>query len=300
MRSKEDIKKRIKRVPVNINTRIDKEVLGDILNVLEKSRRELPASSWSDTWRPIMKNNITKLAAAAFVVALLVGVCQIDSTRTAFAHTTKVVSTGLAGLKAFILDMKTREPELPSAVSPADSSKQEDTFVVRSIQANVRTISVEGEQQDLQYFFETEGIEMIPAGNNSNTWYTRIDPDQTERFINLAQTADGLRLISAPSLMVAEGHEGIIGIDETEGQDAVALSLAAAIEEDSDSVDLSFCFLHGQDGFEIPSLRISTDDAVLFRLVTTESAQNEQDDQDRNNEQNDILVLVQVRVFSQN
>ena len=250
-------------------------------------------------WRIIMKNDITKLAAAALIIALLVGICQIDATRVAFARTTKVVSTGLAGLKAFILDMKTREPEPPSAVPHADSNEQEIAFQGRSIMANVRTFSVEAQQGDLQEFFETESIEWASTGDNSNTWYAKLDSGKTERLIGLSTAATGIKLTSSPGLVVREGEEGIIGIAGSEEQNDVALALVATVPDNSGSIDLSLSFLKGQSGFEIPSIRIDKEEAVLFRLVTTASSPNEQNEQDDFSGQDYILVLVKVKVFPQ-
>ena len=251
-------------------------------------------------WRTIMKTKITKLAAAVIVVVLLVGVYQIDATRAAFARTTKIMSTGLAGLKAFILDMKTRESGPPSAVPPADSSKKKTAFEGWSILANVQTFSIESKQRDLQNFLKTEGIEWILMKNNPNTWYAKLNSGKTERFVGLTKATSGLKLISSPAIMVREGEEGIIGVVGTEGQDAAALALVATVSDNGDTVDLSISFLHNQNGFEIPNLRINTDDAVLFRLVTEQSAQNQQKGRDRSDEHNDMLVMVQIKVFSQN
>jgi hypothetical protein len=293
MRPTKDLRKRIKEVPLSTNAEKDKEVLADVLNALEESRTTQSAAHRPSIWRFIMKNNITRLAAAVFVIAAVVGVAQLDGTRAAFAGTARVVATGLAGLKEFIRDIRTREPQPPSAVVPADLGKQEAVFEGRSILANVRTISVEGDQNGLQDFFEKEGIELAPAGNAANTWYAKLDPGRTERFIGLIQAVPGFKLLSLPSLMVKEGQEAIIGIAGAGEPDATALALVATVPDDDESIDLSFSFLQGQSGFEIPSLRIDTDDAVLFRLVTT----GKRNSQDGPGGQDCILVLVKTKVF---
>jgi hypothetical protein len=293
MRPKEDIKKRIKSVPVNTSAERDKQVLDDVLNALEQTRKELPASSRPNVWRAIMRNNITRLAAAVFVIVVFVGVAQLDSARAALAGTARVVSTGLAGLKEFIRDMRTREPQPPPAVAPADSGKQEAAFEGRSILATVRTISVEGNHKGLQDFFEKEGIEFAPAGNAANTWYAKLDPGRTDRFIGLIQSAAGFKLMSSPSLMVKEGQEGLIGIAGAGESDATALALVATVPDDGESIDLSFSFLQGDSGFEIPRLRINADEAVLFRLV----AADKQNDRNGSGGQDCTLVLVKTKVF---
>ena len=294
MRPKEDIKKRIGSVPVNTSAKRDKQVLDDVLNALEQSRKELPASSRPTVWRIIMKNNVTRLAAAVFVIAAVVGVAQFDSARAAFAGTARVVATGLAGLKEFIRDMRTREPQPPSAAVPAKPDEQQTAVQGNRIFASVQVFSVQPGQDGLRKFFETEGIELTPAGSSPNTSYARLGPEKTERLIELMGKAEGIERLSSPSLMILEGQEGVMGIAGAGEPDATALALVATIPDDGENIDLSFSFLQGQSGFEIPSLRINTDEAVLFRLVTAGPTQDKQ-----NAGQDSILVLVKAKVFSQ-
>ncbi len=297
MRPTEDIKKRIESVPVNTSAERDKQVLDDVLNALEQSRKDLPASSRPTVWRIIMKNNVTRLAAAVFVIALLVGVSQLDGARAAFAGTARVVATSLAGLKEFIRDMRTREPQPPSAVVPAQPGEQQTAVQGNRIFASVQVFSVQPGQQDLQKFFQTEGIELAPAGNSPNTSYAKLGPEKTGRFIEWMGRAEGIERLSSPSLMILEGQEGVMGIAGAGEPDATALALVATVPNDGDSIDLSFSFLQGQNGFEIPSLRINTDETVLFRLVVKEPAQDKQNDQDASAGQDSILVLVKTKVF---
>lgn len=299
MRPTEDVRKLVKNVPLNTNVQRDDEILNDVLNTFEQSQNTKSAYTQPSLWRIIMKSKASKFAAAAFVVALIVGVCQIDATRTAFARTTKMVSTGLAGLKAIILEMKTREPESPPAVPPADSNEREAAFQGRSIMANVYTFSVEAKQRDLREFFEAENIEWAPTGDNSNTRYAKLDPDKTKSLIGLSTSAAGIKLTSSPGLMVREGEEGIIGITGSEKQDDVALALVATVPDNGESIDLSLSFLNGQSGFEIPSIRIDKDDVLLFRLVTTLPSPDEQNKQNGSDDQAYILVLVKVKILLQ-
>lgn len=286
-----------KKARVKTTTKLDERIVNDALLNQEYLKKTQSAVSQPSIWRIIVKNNTKKIVAAAFIVALFVGIYQIDSARAAFTRTTKMLSTGLAGLKAFILDMKTREPEQPSVVPPADSNEQGATYKGQSILANVYTFSVEANQGDLQKFFEAESIEWAPTWDNSNTWYAELDPDKTKILIGLSNSAIGIKLKSSPGLMVREGEEGIIGIAGSEEQDNVALALVATVPDDSESIDLSLSFLNGQSGFEISSIRIDKDDAVLFRLLDTASSPDEQNEQDDFYEQDYRLVLVKVKVF---
>lgn len=292
MRPMEDIKKRIESVPLNTIADRDKQVLEDVMNALAQSKKEQPASSRPTVWRIIMKNNVTKLAAAVFVIALLVGVAQLDDARAAFVGTARVVATGLAGLKEFIRDMRTHEPQPPSIAAPNKPSEQAAAQGNR-IFAGVQVFSVQAGQKDLQTFFEKEGVELVPAGGSPNTSYTKLGPEKTERFIELAGRAEGIRRLSSPNLMILEGQEGVMGIAGAGEPDATALALVATVPNDGNGIDLSFSFLQGESGFEIPKLRVNTDEAVLFRLVTPD----QKNSQDNSAGQGCILVLVKTKVF---
>jgi hypothetical protein len=77
MRSADDIKKSIKNLNIAANTERHKRVLGDLLKLMEKSKKEQPQAYQPTVWRIIMKSRMTKLAAAAvIIVAVLVGVIQ--------------------------------------------------------------------------------------------------------------------------------------------------------------------------------------------------------------------------------
>lgn len=293
MRLMEDIKKRIESIPLNTSSERDKQVLDDVLNVLEQTRKEKPVSFRSTLWKIVMKNNFTKLAAAVFVIALLVGVVRFDGARTAFAGTVKVVATGLAGLREFIRDMRTREPQPPSAAAPDRAGEQQAAAQGNRIFAGVQVFSVQTGQKDLQAFFEKEGIELVPAGGNPDTSYAKLGPEKTGRFIEWVDKADGIERLSSPSLMVLEGQEGVMGIAGAGEPDATALALVATIPNDGNGIDLSFSFLQDESGFEIPKLRVNTDEAVLFRLVTPDQKNSREDSAGHGC----TLVLVKTKVF---
>jgi hypothetical protein len=296
MRPKEDINKRIGSVPVNTNAERDKQVLNDVLYAWEKSREAQSAAPQPNIWRIIMKSNIAKLTAAAVIAVVLVGTYQLGGARAAFAQTTRAVMTGLAGLKEFILDMRTREPQPPDSVPPAEPGKQNSDVQGKRLLANVRVFSVEAGQENLRDFFEREGIELAPAGNNPNTWYAKLDPGKTERFIELTNTAGGIKLQSSPSVMLLEGQEGTIGIIGGEKQDAIALALVGTVPDNSGRIELSVSFLHGERGFEIPNLEIGKDEAVLFRLAATDPTGEK--DRDNPDGEKSVLVLIRTKVFS--
>jgi len=59
---------------------MDRRILGDALAAMKQTERAIPTTSRSDLWRTIMKSRITKLAAAAVIIAAVwVGLTIIES-----------------------------------------------------------------------------------------------------------------------------------------------------------------------------------------------------------------------------
>ena len=88
MKSVKDIKQSIKELTVKSSDEIHNRVLGKLLNMLGKSKKQTSVIQPS-IWRIIMKSRITKLAAtAAVIVAVLIGINQfggsIDGTSVAY------------------------------------------------------------------------------------------------------------------------------------------------------------------------------------------------------------------------
>jgi len=301
MRPAEDIEKSIRNVSINTNTEKDKQVLDDILNTMDKSQKDHSAASQSRIWRIVMRNRITKLTAAVFVVAVLVGVYQLGGPRAAFARTTRVVRTTLADLREFASNFRERKPDkyiYESNLPPAEPARPNPDIQCTIISARVQEFSAVGVQDDLLDFLDSEGIELDPAGNYPDMSYARLDPDKAEHFIDFACAGDDLKPMSSLKLMLEEGHVGTIGSFGGEGQDVVALALAATVMDDDGLIELSFSFLHGQSGFEMPSLEIETDEVVLLRLVGTAETEDNSNDEDAPDSENVIFVLIRIEVIS--
>lgn len=69
MRPTENIEKLIKNIDIDTNAKIDEEVLGDVVEAFEKSKVKKISAIEQNIWRIIMKSRITKLAAAAVMIA---------------------------------------------------------------------------------------------------------------------------------------------------------------------------------------------------------------------------------------
>jgi len=90
MRLTEDIEKLIKNVNIETNAPKDKEVLGDIVEAFEQSKKKESANAQTNFWRIIMRSRMTKLAAAVVIIIVaIIGVNQfggsIDVAGVAFA-----------------------------------------------------------------------------------------------------------------------------------------------------------------------------------------------------------------------
>jgi hypothetical protein len=77
MKPAKNIKKIIKRSDVTTGSKVDKRILGGALDGLEKLNQAKLAGTRPNIWRTIMKSRITKLAAAAVIIAaVFIGVYQ--------------------------------------------------------------------------------------------------------------------------------------------------------------------------------------------------------------------------------
>jgi len=289
MRTAKDIEELIRNRSFRAGPDLHRRTIDDALDAQDRSKRAALAEHRPNVWRIIMKSNTRKLAAAVFVVALSVGVYELGGPRAAFARTTRVVRTSLAGLREFAWNLRERKPEKHMYESDLPPARQSSGTLCTIISARVQEYSLVGARGDLPDFLETEDIEFLPAGDSLNASYAVLDSDRVERFADFAGADESLTLRSSPSLMLREGHEGTLGIVGAEDQDVVALSLLATVQDEGERIVLSFSFLRGHDGFELPSLDIKIGDAILFRFDPAARAGNTEDE---------TLVLVRIKVQS--
>jgi outer membrane lipoprotein-sorting protein len=90
MRPAENIEKRIQNVPIQTSAKRDKEVLDDVLDTLEKSKKTQPAAAGQNIWRIIMQSKKVKLTVAAIIfIVIMLGIhylnTPLDGASTAFA-----------------------------------------------------------------------------------------------------------------------------------------------------------------------------------------------------------------------
>ena len=72
MRPTENIEKLIKNINIDTNVKTDEAVLGEVVEAFEKSKVKKTSAIEQNIWRIIMKNKITKLAAAAVIIVSVI------------------------------------------------------------------------------------------------------------------------------------------------------------------------------------------------------------------------------------
>jgi hypothetical protein len=71
MNSAEKIKRLFAKSDVIVNSKVDDRIINDALTAIDKFEKAEPISAEPNIWRIIMKNRITKLAAAGVVIVIL-------------------------------------------------------------------------------------------------------------------------------------------------------------------------------------------------------------------------------------
>jgi hypothetical protein len=76
MRPADDIEKSIKNLNITAPAEMRQRVLGDLLKLMEESKKKRPSAYQPIVWRIIMKSRVTKFAAAAVTIAALLAGIQ--------------------------------------------------------------------------------------------------------------------------------------------------------------------------------------------------------------------------------
>ena len=97
----EKIEKLIKNIDIDTNAKTDKAVLEDVLKAFENSKK--PAAPQPNFWRIVMKNPITKLAAAAvIIIAVVLSITILEKSVTP-AYAIEQTTAALANIKTIIV-----------------------------------------------------------------------------------------------------------------------------------------------------------------------------------------------------
>jgi hypothetical protein len=153
MKPTENIEEAIKQ-DLNFTASADlhDRMLNDVLNAQEKSRKECSSVVWPNLRRIVMKSSITKLTAAAvIVVAVLIGISQIDNSNVAWAEVAQKIDQTLTYTCRVHLRDYTHEEE------PVDI----DAVVYGSTEhGQKQDVSMNGKLLKHTYFLPAEKVEI--------------------------------------------------------------------------------------------------------------------------------------------
>ncbi len=94
MRPAEDIDKLIKKLRYKADAEAHDRILGNVMQALEKKEKQKSGVIAPNIWRTIMKNPVTKIAAAAvIIIAVFFGLNQIIGSTPAFAEIVRLFLT---------------------------------------------------------------------------------------------------------------------------------------------------------------------------------------------------------------
>ncbi len=289
MRSAKNVEKFIKRVCLKASDQMHERTLNDALAAQEKSSKTKSAKLEPNIWRTIMKSHITKFATAAVLItAVLIGIYAFEGPRVALARTTEAMRVKLSALKEIIIQMRKRErtqetakPTSRARIRHIETGKSSNSF-------QYDLFLVQGKQEDLRSFFQKEDIEFTPTTNSANVSYTVLASDKADGFIAFSKSDEELKLLASPRLQIIGGESGIIGTED------LALAVASTLVDDNEHIDLSFSFHDGETGVEVTSVRIKTEEAILIRVLRTESVRGD----NGSKEENDIFILILTKLLS--
>ncbi len=129
MRPSENVEKLIKKLRYKADPKTRNRILCNVLQELDKSKKQKSAATGPNIWRIIMKSKITKLAAAAvIIIAVLAGLPFInwDGSGVALAD----VLDRIEQAQAFIYKMKMTMTGVMQPGMPAGKIEMESTITV--------------------------------------------------------------------------------------------------------------------------------------------------------------------------
>ncbi len=123
MRPSENIEKLIKNINIDTNAKIDEAVLGEVVEVFEKSKDKKTSATEQNIGRIIMKSKITKIAAAAVIIVAVILVLTITGGREIASVSWAEVIEKVEQIPALSFDMTTEitYPENEKLTIPSEN-----------------------------------------------------------------------------------------------------------------------------------------------------------------------------------
>ncbi|MHC4085149.1 MAG: redoxin domain-containing protein [Planctomycetota bacterium] len=157
MKSTKNIEKLIQKINVTPDARMDQKTLDDVLLAQEKSKKTSSADTSPNIWRIIIKNKMTKYAAAAVVIiAVLIGVKIItDSDK----------DNGQAIVGKQDITQKEIVPESPKGIKPELEKKFEAKLAAEKLVAELK---------DVEQMFAASDVAGLVYMLDKGQWESRI------------------------------------------------------------------------------------------------------------------------------
>ncbi|MHC4099259.1 MAG: hypothetical protein ACYSU3_24780, partial [Planctomycetota bacterium] len=130
MSSAEKIKRLFAKSDVTVNSKVDDRIINDALTVFDKSEKTKSVSAEPNIWRMIMKSRITKLAAAAvIIIVILIGISQfsdsIDGSSIVWADVVEQIRTFRPNIYKQTIQYETRPDKVKQVMHFSLSRRRE-------------------------------------------------------------------------------------------------------------------------------------------------------------------------------
>jgi hypothetical protein len=238
---------------------MDRRILQDSTKAMAEASRKSAAPARARIRRAIMTYKTRRIAALVALTLLLAGAFHLGTGSVAFSQVGHAVSSTLVRLQELIMEIRTGEPTaqapLPGAASDGTDEQAPDPNL-RAVTCAARFFTIPTNEQAVWQFLKDQGIELIQASADPETYYATLRQEQAEQV----EDALTIRALAAPRVIVAEGQQGMIATD------IFALAWLPTVSSDGTRIESTFSFHDGHNGVEIPNVSIEEGGVVLIRV----------------------------------
>ncbi len=203
-----------------------------------------------------MMHRTRRIAAVLALAVVLAGAIGLGGGPVAFSQVGQAVNSTLARLKEMIWDIRTGNVASPAPQPPApagDTNEQPADTNVRAVVCAARLFHLPAGEQAVWQSLENQGLELIRASANPETWYVPLSRAQADCIEGALTTGT----IASPCITVEEGGQATIA------SNFFALAWQPTLSSDGTRIDSSLSFHDGQTGFEIPNIGVADGEVIL-------------------------------------
>ena len=259
MKSHKKIERFITDIDVATGARRDREILDEVTRAHADFKQRRSQCDNPRLRRIAMKRRLTKVAAIIALAVVLAGVFGLNGGPVAFSQVGHAVSSTLDRLKDMIMAIRTGDTADQAPLAPASPNEAEvpaQNPNVKAVMCAARFFNIPAGEQAAWQSLRAQGIELIRASSAPATYYATLSQEQAGHL----ESALTVGPMASPRILVGEGNEGMIGTD------VFAMAWLPTISSDGREIESSFSFHDGQNGFEIPNVRIEEGGVILVRV----------------------------------